>query len=100
MNIQQFNNLKKIVAQFGGDYQMSSDLYDRHVELIDAISGADMDETFERSLLRAGVRKEIIDAARESCEFEEVMSTFKGELTGIIARLDLADRIDSTRTAA
>jgi hypothetical protein len=29
MNIQQFNNLKKIVAQFGGDYQMSSNLYDR-----------------------------------------------------------------------
>ena len=100
MNIQQFNNLKKIVAQFGDDYQLSSDLYDRHVELIDAISGADMDETFERSLLRAGVRKEIIDAARESCEFEEVMSTFKRELTGIVARLDMADRIDSARTAA
>lgn len=100
MNIQQFNNLKKIVAQFSGDYQMSSDLYDRHVELIDAVSSADMDETFERSLLRAGVRKEIIDVARESCEFEEVMSTFKRELTGIVARLDMADRIDSARTAA
>ncbi|HHT0464846.1 TPA: hypothetical protein ACTW6K_004106 [Raoultella planticola] len=100
MNIQQFNNLKKIVAQFSGDYQMSSDLYDRHVELIDAVSSADMDETFVRSLLRAGVRKEIIDVARESCEFEEVMSTFKRELTGIVARLDMADRIDSARTAA
>lgn len=100
MNIQQFNNLKKIVAQFGGDYQMSSNLYDRHVELIDAVSSADMDETFVRSLLRAGVRKEIIDVARESCEFEEVMSTFKRELTGIVARLDMADRIDSARTAA
>lgn len=100
MNIQQFNNLKKIVSQFGNDYQMSSDLYDRHVELIDAVSGADMDETFERSLLRSGVRKEILDAARESCEFEEIMSTFKRELTGIIARLDLADQIDSARTAA
>ncbi|MCF6686003.1 hypothetical protein [Raoultella ornithinolytica] len=100
MNIQQFNNLKKIVAQFSGDYQMSSNLYDRHVELIDAVSSADMDETFERALLRAGVRKEILDAARESCEFEEVMSTFKRELTGIVARLDLADQIDSARTAA
>lgn len=100
MNIQQFNNMKKIVAQFSGDYQMSSDLYDRHVELIDAVSSADMDETFERSLLRAGVRKEIIDVARESCEFEEVMSTFKRELTGIVARLDMADRIDSARTVA
>jgi hypothetical protein len=59
-----------------------------------------MDETFERALLRAGVRKEILDAARESCEFEEVMSTFKRELTGIVARLDMADRINSARTAA
>nr|WP_272880171.1 hypothetical protein [Raoultella ornithinolytica] len=92
--------MKKIVAQFSGDYQMSSNLYDRHVELIDAVSSADMDETFERALLRAGVRKEILDAARESCEFEEVMSTFKRELTGIVARLDLADQIDSARTAA
>lgn len=100
MNIQQFNNLKKIASQFGSDYQLSSELYDRHVELIEAVSSADMDETFERSLLRAGVRKEIIEAARESCEFEEVMSTFKRELTGIISRLDMADKIDSARTAA
>lgn len=100
MHIQQFNNLKKIAAQFGNDYQLSSELYDRHVELIDAVSGADMDEAFERSLLRSGVRKEILDAARESCEFEEIMSTFKRELTGIIARLDLADQIDSKRNAA
>ncbi|HAU5651178.1 TPA: hypothetical protein P7Y94_001744 [Citrobacter freundii] len=100
MHIQQFNNLKKIAAQFSSDYQLSSELYDRHVELIDAVSVSEMDETFERGLLRAGVRKEIIEAARESCEFEEVMSTFKRELTGIVARLDLADQIDSARTAA
>lgn len=100
MHIQQFNNLKKIAAQFGNDYQLSSELYDRHVELIYAVSGADMDETFDRSLLRSGVRKEILDAARESCEFEEIMSSFKRELTGVIARLDLADKIDSKRNAA
>lgn len=100
MNIQQFNNLKKIAAQFGNDYQLSSELYDRHVELIEAVAGCEMEESFERALLRSGVRKEIIDAARESCEFEEVVSTFKRELTGIIARLDLADQIDSKRNAA
>lgn len=100
MNIQQFNNLKKIVAQFDIDYQLSSELYDRHVELINATSGSEMDESFERSLLRAGVRREILEAAKESCEFEEVMSTFKREMTGIIARLDLADQIDSARTTA
>lgn len=100
MNIQQFNNLKKIVAQFGNDYQMSSELYDRHVELIEATSGSELDESFDRSLLRAGVRREILEAAKESCEFEELMSSFKRELTGIIARMDMADKIDSARTAA
>lgn len=100
MNIKQFNNLKNIIALFGSDYQLSSELYERHVELIDAVCGSDLDDTFERSLLRAGVRPEILEAARESCEFDEVMSSFKRELTGIIARLDLADKIDSARTAA
>lgn len=100
MHIQQFNNLKKIATQFSNDYQMSSELYDRHVELIDTVSLSDMDETFDRSLLRAGVRREILEAAKESCEFEELMSSFKRELTGVIARLDLADQIDSKRNAA
>ncbi|EAN7516770.1 hypothetical protein EKX87_15870 [Salmonella enterica] len=100
MNIQQFNNLKKIATQFGNDYQLSSELYDRHVELIDATSGSEMDDSFERSLLRAGVRPEILQVARESDDYEELMSTFKRELTGVIARLDLADQIDSKRNAA
>ena len=100
MNIQQFNNLKRIVAQFGGDYQMSSELYDRHVELIDAVAACEMEESFQRAILRAGVRPEILEAAKESCEYEETMSALKRELTGIISRFDLADRIDSARSAA
>lgn len=100
MHIQQFNNLKKIAAQFSNDYQLSSELYDRHVELIEATSSSELDESFDRSLLRAGVRREILEAAKESCEFEELMSSFKRELTGIIARMDMADKIDSARTAA
>lgn len=100
MNTQQINKLNKIATMFSNDYQMSSELYDRHVELIDATSGSDLDESFDRSLLRAGVRREILEAAKESCEFEELMSSFKRELTGIIARMDMADKIDSTRTAA
>ncbi|WP_410738902.1 hypothetical protein [Citrobacter freundii] len=70
MHIQQFNNLKKIAAQFSSDYQLSSELYDRHVELIEAVAGCEMEESFKR------------------------------ELTGVIARLDLADQIDSKRNAA
>ena len=100
MHIQQFNNLKKIATQFSNDYQLSSELYDRHVELIDAVSVSEMDETFDRSLLRAGVRREILEAAKESCEFEELIASVKRELTGVIARLDLADQIDSKRNAA
>lgn len=100
MNTQQINKLNKIATMFSNDYQMSSELYDRHVELIDATSGSEMDESFDRSLLRAGVRREILEAAKESCEFEELMSSFKRELTGIIARIDMADKIDSARTAA
>ncbi|QLN20071.1 hypothetical protein HVZ29_15085 [Escherichia coli] len=100
MNTQQINKLNKIATMFSNDYQMSSELYDRHVELIDATSGSEMDESFDRSLLRAGVRREILEAAKESCEFEELMSSFKRELTGIIARMDMADKIDSARTAA
>ncbi|EAA8644199.1 hypothetical protein GCQ65_19990 [Salmonella enterica] len=100
MNTQQINNLNNIAAMFSNDYQLSSELYDRHVELIDAVSLSDMDDTFDRSLLRAGVRREILEAAKESCEFEELMSSVKRELTGIIARMDMADKIDSARTAA
>lgn len=100
MNIQQFNTLKGIAAQFSNDYQLSANLYERHVELIDAVSSTELDDSFKRSLLRAGVRPEILAAASESCEFEEVMSSFKRELVGIVARLDLADQIDSARTAA
>ncbi|WP_235423953.1 hypothetical protein [Citrobacter koseri] len=100
MNTQQITKLNKIATMFSNDYQMSSELYDRHVELIDATSGSELDESFDRSLLRAGVRREILEAAKESCEFEELMSSLKRELTGIIARMDLADKIDSARTAA
>lgn len=100
MNTQQINKLNKIATMFSNDYQMSSELYDRHVELIDATSGSEMDESFDRSLLRAGVRREILEAAKESCEYEELMSSFKRELTGIIAKMDMADKIDSARTAA
>ena len=59
-----------------------------------------MEESFKRAILRAGVRYEVMEAAFESDDFEELMSSFKRELTGVIARLDLADQIDSKRNAA
>lgn len=99
MRIQQFNNLKKIVALFESDYQLSSQVYARHVELIDAVSGIEMDPSFERALLRVGVRPEILEAAKESTEYEELFSTFISELTRVVAKLHVADQVDSARAA-
>lgn len=100
MNISQVTKLKKIMVNFDRDYALSSQLYDRHVELIEATNGADMDDSFERSLIRCGVRADVLQAARESEEYEELMDSLRRELTGVIARLDLADQIDRARTTA
>ncbi|EMB5519918.1 hypothetical protein U7Q95_002458 [Escherichia coli] len=100
MNISQVTKLKKIMVNFDRDYALSAQLYDRHVELIEATNGADMDDSFERSLIRCGVRADVLQAARESEEYEELMDSFKRELTSVIARMDLADQIDSARNAA
>ncbi|KKY89805.1 hypothetical protein OA46_02125 [Enterobacter cloacae] len=100
MNISQVTKLKKIMVNFDRDYALSAQLYDRHVELIEATNGADMDDSFERSLIRCGVRADVLQAARESEEYEELMDSFKRELTSVIARMDLADQIDSGRDAA
>ena len=100
MNISQVTKLKKIMVNFDRDYALSAQLYDRHVELIEATNGADMDDSFERSLIRCGVRADVLQAARESEEYEELMDSLRRQLTGVIARLDLADQIDSARTAA
>ncbi|MEW5560637.1 hypothetical protein AB1287_10370 [Enterobacter asburiae] len=99
MNIQQFNNLKTIVALFESDYQLSSQLYDRHVELIDAVGSVELAPEFDRALLRAGVRPEILAAAKESSEFEELFSSFMSEITRVVAKLDFADQLDSARAA-
>ncbi|WP_436879431.1 hypothetical protein [Escherichia coli] len=99
MNISQVTKLKKIMVNFDRDYALSAQLYDRHVELIEATNGADMDDSFERSLIRCGVRADVLQAARESEEYEELMDSFKRELTAVIARLDLADQLDSARPA-
>lgn len=99
MRIQEFNNLKKIVALFESDYQLSSQVYDRHVELIDAVGIIEFSPEFDRALLRAGVRPEILAAAKESSEYEELLSSLTSELLRVVAKLDLADQLDSARAA-
>lgn len=100
MNAYQVMNLKKIMVNFDRDFSLSEQLYDRHVELIEATNGSGMDESFTRALIRMGVRADVLRAAQETEEFEELMDSFKRELTGVIARMDLADKIDSGRDAA
>ncbi|POP42531.1 hypothetical protein CHU32_20505 [Superficieibacter electus] len=100
MKIQQQMKLKKLMGCFERDYQLSEQLYTRHVELIDAAGKSGMESSFERSLLSAGVRPEILATAMESAEFEETMTAMVSALTGIIGRWDMADRLDSERNAA
>ncbi|EMP9987312.1 hypothetical protein AAHV58_06430 [Klebsiella pneumoniae] len=99
MNIQQINNLKKIMNNIDGDYQLNQMLYERHVELIDAIKFHQLQNPFYE-LERKGVRSEILEELMMSSEFEECLAAYHRELTGIIAKWDLADQLDTARNAA
>lgn len=99
MNIQQINNLKKIMTSINSDYQMSQMHYERQVELIDAISNLKLQAPFYE-LERKGVRREVLEELMMSPEFEELLAAYQRELTGVIARWDLADQLDTARNAA
>ena len=89
MNTQQQRNLQKIMAGFDSDYRIAEVLHSRQLEI----------PAFD-NLRRAGVRQDVINAALESVEFEESLAAFISELTWIVGKWDLADQIDSARTAA
>lgn len=95
MNTQQINNLKKIMNNIDGDYQLNQMLY----ELIDAIKFHQLQKPFYE-LERKGVRSEILEELMMSSEFEECLAAYQRELTGIIAKWDLADQLDTARNAA
>ena len=99
MNIQQINNLKKIMTSIDSDYQLSQLHYERKVELIDAIKFHQLQEPFY-ALERKGVRKEILEELMMNPEFEETLAAFQSALTSIIAKWDLADQLDTARNAA
>ncbi|EMV7410481.1 hypothetical protein ACKURH_05935 [Enterobacter soli] len=99
MNIQQINNLKKIMTSIGSDYQLSQLHYERQVELIDAIKHHQLQAPFYE-LERKGVRTEILEELMMSPEFEELLAAYQRELTGVIAKWDLADQLDTARNAA
>ncbi|HBM3258668.1 TPA: hypothetical protein LVN16_000992 [Klebsiella oxytoca] len=99
MNTQQQRNLQKIMVGFDSDYRIAEVLHARQVELQEALKTEYLLPAFD-NLRRAGVRQDIINAALESVEFEESLAAFISELTGIVGKWDLADQIDSARTAA
>lgn len=99
MNIQQINNLKKIMNTIDSDYQLSQLHYERQVELIDAIKFHQLQKPFYE-LERKGVRTEILEELMMSPEFEETLAAFQSALTSIIAKWDLADQLDTERNAA
>nr|WP_204268964.1 hypothetical protein [Klebsiella aerogenes] len=99
MSTQQQRNLQKIMAGFDCDYRVAEMLHDRQVELQETLKTEYLLPAFD-NLRRAGVRQEIINAAVESVEFEESLAAFISELTGIVGKWDVADQIDSARTAA
>ncbi|HFS5807897.1 TPA: hypothetical protein ACH0TE_000525 [Citrobacter farmeri] len=99
MNVQQQSNLQKVMGAFEKDYRLSEQLYDRQVELIESIRLHQLASTFDVTLAK-GVRKEVLEAAKESSEFEELMDAYRREAMAIIAKWDLADQLDTARNAA
>ncbi|HBQ1369507.1 TPA: hypothetical protein L7K77_002339 [Klebsiella aerogenes] len=99
ISTQQQRNLQKIMAGFDRDYRAAEMLHERQVELQETLKTEYLLPAFD-NLRRAGVRQEIINAAVESVEFEESLAAFISELTGIVGKWDVADQIDSARTAA
>ena len=99
MNIQQQRSLQKIMGMFDGDFRLSSQLYERHVEMIESIRLHQLASSFD-VVLNKGVRKEVLEAAKESPEFEELIDAYRREAMAIIAKWDLADQLDTARDAA
>ena len=100
MNIQQQMKLKRLMGYFECDYKLAEQLHGRQVELQESVKPSDLEDALDRDLLRAGVSPDVLAAAKESVEFEETLAAFISELTGIVGKWDLADQIDSARTAA
>ncbi len=99
MNVNQQKNLQKIMLAFDKDYRLSEQLYDRQVELIEHPTSSTV-LNFDDVVTGKGVRQEVLEAAKDSPEFEELMDAYRREAMAIIARWDLADQIDGQRDAA
>ena len=93
MKVQQQMNLKALMPVLQSDYRLAEQLHDRQVELQETLKTEYILPAFD-NLLRAGVRPEILNVAMESVEFEETLGAFISELTGIVGRWEMADKLD------
>ena len=59
-----------------------------------------LDNYFKITARGSTVRQEVLEAAKDSPEFEELMDAYRREAMAIIARWDLADQLDGQRDAA
>ncbi|HFL4765538.1 TPA: hypothetical protein ACG33R_001164 [Escherichia coli] len=100
MKIKEQMKLKMLMGYFECDNALAEELHTRQVELQDAVTPAQFEADLDRAMLRAGVRPEILEAAKESVEYEDAMAKMVSELTGIIGRWDMADKIDTGSAAA
>ncbi len=82
MNVNQQKNLQKIMLAFDKDYRLSEQLYDRQVELIESIRLHQLASTFD-VVTGKGVRQEVLEAAKDSPEFEELMDAYRREAMAI-----------------
>lgn len=99
MDLQQQTALKKIMAEFGRNFAESEVMHQRHTEMINSVNISDVERAMD-SLLRCGVRQEVLSAAMESVEFEEVVGAFVSEMTRIVCNWDTADQICLQRAVA
>lgn len=100
MKIKEQMKLKMLMGYFECDNALAEELYTRQVELQDAVTPAQFEADLDRAMLRAGVRPDVLAAAKESVEYEEKLAEMISELTGIIGRWDMADKIDTGSAAA
>lgn len=96
----QIQRLKKIMAGFDKDYSATKEVDVRQEELDQAVKNYQIQDVLRQRWEGLGIRREVIAMVFDDIEFEETLGAMMRELSGIAARYDLADKIDSARDAA
>jgi len=100
MTFSQVQRLKKIMASFDADYAATKEVNARQEELDQAVKNYSIQDVLRQRWEGLGVRRDVVAMVFDDIEFEETLGAMMRELSGIAARYDLADKIDSARDAA